>query len=182
MNVKRTLSGFLSTALLCWLFWVLITGQVTAIFTGHPSAQVLIAGAIVSLAVSWFSSRFFIHSRAFHLFRPDRLLNLLVYCICIFPVELVKANIDVAKRALSPKLPVNPGIVRVPVDLEGDYAQAMLANSITLTPGTITMDIVESEGQTWYYIHWIDVKTADPSEAGEQIKGTLERAVRRIWK
>lgn len=182
MNVKRTLSGFLATALLCWLFWLLITGQVTAIFRGEVSLEVLTAGVVVSLAVSWFSSRFFIHSRAFHLFRPDRLVNLLVYCFFIFPVELVKANIDVAKRALSPKLPVNPGIVRVPVDLEGEYAQAMLANSITLTPGTITMDIVECEGQTLYYIHWIDVQSTDPAEAGEQIKGTLERAVRRIWK
>ena len=109
-------------------------------------------------------------------------MNLLVYCIFIFPVELVKANIDVAKRALSPKLPVNPGIVRVPVDLTSEYGQAMLANSITLTPGTITMDIAECDGQTWYYIHWIDVKSAEPAEAGEQIKGTLERGVGRIWK
>ena len=58
----------------------------------------------------------------------------------------------------------------------------MLANSITLTPGTITMDIAEEEGQTYYYIHWIDVATADAKEAGEAIKGTLEKAVGRIFK
>ena len=71
--------------------------------------------------------------------------------------------------------------MKVPVDLKGDYAQAMLANSITLTPGTITMDIAEQEGQTYYYIHWIDVAETDREKAGEMIKGRLEKGVRRIW-
>ena len=76
---------------------------------------------------------------------------------------------------------MNPGIVKVPVDLKGDYAEAMLANSITLTPGTITMDIAEQDGKTYYYVHWIDVSETDREKAGEIIKGRLENAVRRIW-
>ncbi len=96
-------------------------------------------------------------------------------------IELAKANIDVARRALSPSLPVNPGFVKVPSECKTEYGRAMLANSITLTPGTITMDITEENGQTYYYIHWIDVATTDPKEAGDAIKGTLEKWVRRIW-
>ena len=57
----------------------------------------------------------------------------------------------------------------------------MLANSITLTPGTITMDIDERDGQCWYYIHWIDVQETDRVQAGEAIKGRMEKWLRRIW-
>ena len=178
---KATFPAILSTTIVCYLFWLLITGQIAALFRGEPSAEVLIAGCVVSIGVALFSARFFIHSKAFYLFQPKRLGNLLYYCCVIFLVELFKANVDVAKRALNPKLPVNPGIVKVPVNLKADYAQAMLADSITLTPGTITMDIAEEKGVTYYYIHWINVTSTFPKEAGEAIKGTLEKWVRRIW-
>ena len=93
--------------------------------------------------------------------------------------ELLKANWDVAKRAFS--LKINPGIVKVEVDVESEYAQAMLANSITLTPGTITLDITQEDNKTYYYIHWIDVASTDIVENGKAIKGTLEKWIRRIW-
>ena len=86
-----------------------------------------------------------------------------------------------AKRCFGGCKKVNPGIVKVPVDLKSDYAQAALANSITLTPGTITMDIAEEDGQTYYYIHWIDVQKPSGKEAGDAIKGTLEKWLRRVW-
>ena len=178
---KSSFPAVLSTAILFYLFWLLVTGQIIAIFRGDFSVQVLVAGVIVSLLVAVFSARFFIHEKAFYLWNPMRLINLLLYCLIIFPIELFKANLDVAMRALNPNLPVNPGIVKIPVDVKSEYAQSMVANSITLTPGTITMDITEEEGQTNYYIHWIDVATEDPKEAGDAIKGTLEKWTRRIW-
>ena len=179
---KASFPAILSTTIVCFLFWLLITGQIVEIFQGAPSAQVLIAGVIVSLCTALFSAKYFIHNSAFYFCNPARLAKLLVYCVVIFPVELIKANVDVARRALSPRLPIAPGIVKVPVELKSEYAQAMLANSITLTPGTITMDMAEDEdGKLNYYIHWIDVTTDDPAQAGESIKGTLEKWVRRIW-
>ena len=178
---KSSFGSVISTAILCYLFWLLITGQIVQIFTGGASVQVLIAGVLVSILVGAFSGRFFIHESPFYLWNPKRFFRFLVYCICIFPIELFKANVDVAKRAFSPSLPVNPGIVKIPVDVKSEYAQSMVANSITLTPGTITMDIVEEEGQTYYYIHWIDVATEDGREAGDAIKGTMEKWIRRIW-
>ena len=86
-----------------------------------------------------------------------------------------------AKRALSPKLRINPGIIRVPVDIPTESGKTMLANSITLTPGTITVDIDERGGQTWYYIHWIDVVETERTAAGDVIKGRMEKWIRRIW-
>lgn len=169
---KTKLPAVVSTFCLCFVFWLLLTWSFTA--------QELIAGAAVSLAVALFASRFFIHEDAFWLLNPARLWALVSY-IGVFLTELVKANLDVAGRCFGGCKDVNPGIVKVPVDLKGDYAQAMLANSITLTPGTITLDIAEQDGKTWYYIHWIDVKETDREKAGEVIKGRLEKGIGRIW-
>ena len=125
---------------------------------------------------------FFIHESPFYLYNPVKWVMMLFYAICVFCVELTKANLNVAFKALNPSLPINPGIVKVPVDLKSEYGQSMLANSITLTPGTITMDVAEEKGQTYYYIHWIDVETQDNKAAGDAIKGSLEKGVGRIFK
>lgn len=177
---KTTLSAVASTWLVGYLFWLLITGQIVALVKGQASMQVLGAGVLVCLLVALFSARFFVHKKAFWLLNPAKLLNFVCYCLIIFPIELAKANIAMLKYAFSPSK-VNPGIVKVPVDLNSEYAQAMLANSITLTPGTITMDMVEEKGKLYYYIHWIDVAETDAAKAGDAIKGTLENWIRRIW-
>ena len=171
---KTRFPAVISTFVVCFAFWVLLTWSF--------EVQELAVGAVVSLAVALFSSRFFVHEKSFWLFNPVKFVNLLVYVLFIFPVELIKANWDMAKRCLGGCKNINPGIVKIPVDLESDYGQSMLANSITLTPGTITMDIAEEDGQTYYYVHWIDVATAEPKEAGDAIKGTLEKGVGRIFK
>ncbi len=152
---KTKVPAVISTFCLCFLFWVLLTW-------------------------SFFTSGFFIHENAFRLANPVRFGALVAY-VFIFLGELIKANLDVARRCFGGCKEVNPGIVKVPVELEGDYAQAMLANSITLTPGTITLDIAEQDGKTWYYIHWIDVAETDREKAGKIIKGRLENGIRRIW-
>ena len=171
---KATFPAYLSTFVLCAAFWLLLTGSF--------DHQELIAGAIVSVVVALFSAKFLIHENAFWLIHPARFFSLLIYILIIFPWELLKANLDVAFRAFGPGPRVNPGIVKVPVGLKSDYGRAMLADSITLTPGTITMDLTEEDGQTWFYVHWIDVKDAEGTKAGDIIKGTLEKWVRRIWK
>ena len=171
---KTKLPALISTFSLCYLFWVLLTWSF--------EAQELIAGAVVSLAAALFAYGFLIHdkSRAFWLFNPVK-LGLLVGYTFVFFGELIKANLDMARRVFGGCREINPGIVKVPVDLNGDYCRAMLANSITLTPGTITMDIAEQDGQTYFYIHWIDVSETDRVKAGKTIKGRMEPWVRRIW-
>ena len=170
---KTTFAGVVSTFVVCYVFWILLTWSL--------NSQELIYGAVVSLAVALFSSRFFIHEKAGWFFNPVKLINGIAFWLFIFPVELIKANVDVAKRCFTGCKNVNPGIVKIPVDLKSMYGQAALANAITLTPGTITMDITEEDGQMYYYIHWIDV-TCDGAEAGEVIKGRMERWLRRVWK
>lgn len=171
---KNDFLSVLSTFILCYIIWIL--------FTFTFSFEELIVGALVSSVVALFTARFFIHDTPFYLFNSSKFAALIKYVFIIFPKELWKANVDVAKRALNPSLTVNPGIVKIPSNLESEYALSMLANSITLTPGTITMDIAEEGGKNYYYIHWIDVTTTNNVKAGEIIKGTLENGIGRIWK
>ena len=170
---KTRFPAVISTFIICFGFWVLLTWSF--------EMQELIGGAIVSLAVALFSARFFIHEKAFWLFNPVKLFWLIAY-VPVFLVELIKANVDVAKRCFGGCKNVNPGIVKVPVDLKSDYGESMLANSITLTPGTITLDIAEQDGQDYYYVHWVDVQETGGKKAGDAIKGTLEKGVRRVFK
>ena len=180
---KTTFPAFLSTMIVCFIFWILITGMLADLIEGEGiSLQALIAGILVSGGVALFSARFFIHEHAFYLWHPKRFFIGLFYCIIVFPWELIKANCDVARRALSPSLPVNPGIVKVTTELTSDYGLSALANSITLTPGTITMDVVEEVEKNYLYIHWIDVGSTNEKKAGDMIKGRMEKWLRRIWK
>lgn len=169
---KTKFPAVLTTFVVCMLFWIALTWSI--------AVQELAAGAVVSLAVALFSARFFIHEKAFWLFNPVKFFSLIAY-VFIFLGELFKANWDVAKRVFGGCKNVNPGIVKVPVNLKSDYGLSMLANSITLTPGTITMDIAEEDGRIYYYIHWIDVSAESGEPAGDAIKGTLEKGVRRVF-
>ena len=79
-----------------------------------------------------------------------------LYYIAIFIFECVKGNLDVAYRVLHPDLPIRPGMVKVKVGLKSDVGLTFLANSITLTPGTTTVDVDKRSG--YIYVHWIYVR------------------------
>jgi multicomponent Na+:H+ antiporter subunit E len=110
------------------------------------------------------------------LLSPRRLAHLIAY-IPYFLYYCVRANLDVAYRVLHPDLPIRPGIVRVRTELTTNLAKTFLANSITLTPGTLTVDIVGSD----VYVHWINVATDDPEKQTEQIVKRFEGFLKRIF-
>lgn len=170
--------AWLSTFILCFLFWMLLTWSV--------ALRELILGAAVAAVVSAFAARFFIHSRAFYLYNPVRLVLLVFFCVIILFWEIIKANLSMAALVLGPKMKrYRPGILRVPAGERpaGDYGLSMVSNCITLTPGTITLDVAEDEdGKNYYYVHWIDVAETDRAKAGAAIKGRMETWIGRIWK
>lgn len=100
----------------------------------------------------------------------------LVYVV-VLAREIVKANIDVAYRAIHPEVPINPGIVIIRTDLEQDIAKMILANSITLTPGTFTLDIVGDR----LLIHWINVESESVKEATRIIGHRFEKYLKLIF-
>ena len=108
---------------------------------------------------------------------PRRWLAFLIY-LPVFLWALIKANLHIAYLVLHPRLPIHPSIRRVKSTLEGPLARAMLANSITLTPGTLT---VEVEGED-LYVHCVDARFADDKEACAKILAPFEKHIRRISK
>ncbi len=90
---------------------------------------------------------------------------------------MTKANFDVAFRVLHPKRPINPGIVKIKTRIKSEMGKTFLANSITLTPGTFTVDIKDE----FLYIHWINVKTTDVEEASRTIAGRFEKFLIKIF-
>lgn len=166
-----------ATSLFAFIFWILFVMQDVNIF--YTSPEEVIVGLIISIIVGYITAPLFIKEDGFWIFGKGRIFKLLAYIPCYF-IELVKANIDVAKRAFSKN--INPGFVKVKTDLKSDYGLSMLANSITLTPGTIVMDIYEEDNENYMYIHWIDVMSEDTLEAGEMIKGKFEKKIRGIFK
>ncbi|MBN2668572.1 MAG: Na+/H+ antiporter subunit E [Bacteroidales bacterium] len=101
---------------------------------------------------------------------PKAFLYTFLY-LGVFLIELIKANIDVTKRVLSPSLPINPGIVKVKTRLKSKMARLILADSITLTPGTFTLQV---EGDT-FYIHWINVEHTDVETATKELVSKFEK-------
>ena len=116
--------------------------------------------------------------RPHHFKHPSRYLWFCYY-VSLFLWECLKANIDVALRVLNPKLPINPGIIKVKTVLKSDTALTFLANSITLTPGTFCVDIKPKEG--FLYIHWINVETENTEKATQLIVNKFERVLEKIF-
>jgi multicomponent Na+:H+ antiporter subunit E len=97
--------------------------------------------------------------------------------IFVLAKEVVMANFDVAYRVIHPKMPINPGIVIIKTELKQDLAKMILANSITLTPGTFTLDVSDDT----LLIHWINVKTDKTDEATKIIGEKFERYLKVIF-
>jgi len=107
---------------------------------------------------------------------PRRWFFFLIY-LPYFLFWCLRANIDVMLRVIHPDVPIRPGIVKIRTSLKNEMAKTFLANSITLTPGTLTVDI---DGQD-LYIHWINVSTEGLDERSAEICGRFEPLLRRIF-
>ena len=91
--------------------------------------------------------------------------------------EIAKANVDVALRILTPGPPIAPNIIRVHATQTTDTTRTIYANSITLTPGPLSIDVVGQD----LYVHWINITTDDPDEQTRQIVGKFEHMLKRIF-
>jgi len=106
-----------------------------------------------------------------------RIIYFMIYLVVLFK-EIIRANLDVAYRVIHPKMPIKPGIVVIKTKLDNDIAKLILANSITLTPGTFTLDIVGDR----LLIHWINVRSENIEEATQIIGRRFEKYLSVIFK
>jgi multicomponent Na+:H+ antiporter subunit E len=143
-----------------------------------PDTQHLVVGVIAALFVSILTGDLFIQ-RPHVLKHPRRYWSFFFEYLPVFLWEIIRANIDVAYRVLHPRLPINPGIVKVKTILKSDTALTFLANSITLTPGTMSVDIDADNGIL--YVHWIDVKAKDIESATNIIVKRFEKILKKIF-
>lgn len=104
-----------------------------------------------------------------------RIRNFAVF-IAAFFWAIAKANVRVAITVLSPRLTIRPAVVAIPLDLETDEAITLLANMITLTPGTLTLDV--SDDRKVLYVHTFDMENIETFR--EEIKSGFERRVREV--
>ena len=157
------------------LYLFLILLLVWLLLTSSLHWQSVTTGAVVSVILTLFLGRTYARVGL-----PPISLKRIWYFALYLGVllqEIVRANLDVAYRVLHPKLPIKPGIVVIKTELRQDIAKTILANSITLTPGTFTLDVI---GDT-LLIHWIDVRSEDPAETTRLIGQRFERYLRTVF-
>ncbi len=153
--------------LLLFLFWILLTLQWTA--------ENLIVGAVAALITVPYFGKYYVQDVK-KFFQPHRYFWLVVYFF-VFLWACIVANFDVAYRVLHPAMPIKPGIVKVKMNLKSDIARVMLANSVTMTPGTLSVDIIGD----YLYVHWIYVSSVEPEIYSRVIAGRFEKYIKLIF-
>ncbi len=133
---------------LIFAVWLILNGKITL--------EICVFGLVLSAALFLFICRFMDYSakRELMLFR---LLPSLIRYLWVLVQEIVKANIVVLGIILSPDMEPEPALAYFDTDLKTDFSKAMLADSITLTPGTITVSV---EGNR-FCVHCLDKKLAE---------------------
>ena len=135
-----------------WLLW-----------SGHYSLDhglVLGLGMASCVLVVYMAERMKIVDEEGH---PVHLALALLLYIPWLVVAIIKANIDVAKRVLSPSLPISPRMVRIKANQKTDLTRVIFANSITLTPGTVSVDLVGDD----ILIHALTREAAEDVQSGD---------------
>ena len=145
-----------------------------------PSAQYAITGIFVSILVTFITSDIFSSPYSGRDEIPGHGMNIFglfirvfwFFCyVIVFLLGCIIANIDVAWRVLHPKLPIRPGTIKMRTKLKSDIGLTFLANSITLTPGTTTIDIDKPNG--YIYVHVLSLKEGHEKPVEHQV--TVDR-------
>jgi multicomponent Na+:H+ antiporter subunit E len=141
------------------LVWIGLTNSI--------DLQELLVGSIISLIVVLFFS---IDSS----FNIKNLIIKYIKFIPIFLKNLILSNIEVMKIVLSPTLKTNTGIVKLKTSLKSDYDKLMLANAITLTPGTLTVELRDDE----LFIHILNIENTNREYLEKKIIKEFERGLK----
>jgi multicomponent Na+:H+ antiporter subunit E len=158
---------FLNLWLTLLLIWVIANGTL--------AVDTLITGVVVTAAIALAFAAF---SRVYSVIRwsPKVIAYYLMY-LAVFLFELIRANLNVMRLVFSPRIAIEPGIVEIKTRLQSPIGRLALANSITLTPGTLVVDI---KGDS-LFIHWINISATDPVAATNAISARFEKYLEVIY-
>ncbi len=163
----KHISRWLYTTVVFLIIWIGLTGTLRR--------DEFLTGLGVSIILALFTYHIFTTEGVKNL-TPKRVFCAVVYFFPFFFWEMIKANFDVAYRVISPKRPINPGIVHVKTKMKSDLGRLLVTSSITLTPGTFSLDIDDDN----LFIHWINVKDTSIEGASEKIPGVFEKCLTRF--
>jgi len=149
------------------IFWIILS------FNFQPVS--LLIGALFSFLISALSYDLFIKPNEGLHGKMFRVMWFSFIYIFVLLYEMFLASFDVVYRVIT--MNINPDVVMIKSNIQSDLGKVFLANSITLTPGTITIDI---EGQ-YLYVHWLYARTTNFEQAAEMIKGRFEGWLGRIF-
>jgi multicomponent Na+:H+ antiporter subunit E len=165
MSTPRTMTNKLRDAAILvatlMLFWLMLVNSL--------APDTLLAGAVVALIIALLyrdGLSFFTEFR----WTPGAIVAGVTYYAYFFR-QLVRSNLRLAAIVVDPDLPIQPGILKIRTGLESRMGRLMLANSIPLTPGTLT---VEVEGE-WLYVHCVTLGDTDTEGATREIAAGFER-------
>ncbi len=164
---KWKLTRILFTIVYLMAGWLLFTGSV------NPVSLALGFGFSTLIAL-WTYGLFFDEQEAERRSILPR-FHLLIVFVLVLLVKMYIASFQVVWYIIRGR--VNPRIVHFRTRLKSDTARVMLGNAITMTPGTITIDL----DQDHLIVHWLEARTTHSGYAGKLIKGTFEKLLKRIW-
>lgn len=163
-NDKRQFVSLWLTLLLIWL-----------VANNSLAVEIVLVGAAIAAVLAVL---FTPYARVYADIRwSPRVLLYAVAFLGVFLWELVKANLNVARLVFSPRIRIRPGIVEIRTRLKSPMGRLVLANAITLTPGTLVVDIKDDA----LFIHWIIVSAPDPVAATREIAGRFEKYLEVIY-
>ncbi len=149
----------LSMVILLFGFWMLLSG--------NTQPKFLTYGILTSIIAAWASYPLLLipngdDTKRYFVFGINP-LKLVAYIVWLF-WQLVMANIDVIRATVRPEIEIDPSVVRFRFQTDNPMARVVLANSITLTPGTVTMNVTD-DGV--YEVHALTVGAADGLRGGD---------------
>lgn len=157
------------------VFWLLLVWPVSP-FDGSLLYGDIAVGVLVSVFVALVMHEI-IRVKFIRLLNPVSWFWLIIYFF-VLAYYVIKGGLDVSYRVLHPRMPIRPGIVKVKSVLKTDTGRSALANCITLTPGTLTIDVT-NDGV--FYIHWLNVLSLDEDEAARLVLRRFEWFIQKIF-
>ncbi|MCP8897954.1 Na+/H+ antiporter subunit E [Gilvimarinus xylanilyticus] len=130
-----------------------------------------VLGAILAWAIPFFTQEFWPQSMV--IAKPFKAVRFLLLVLW----DIVIANVQVAFLIMGPRKKLQPAFMRIPLDLKQDFTITLLANTISLTPGTVSVDLQMEDG--YLLVHGLDVKDIDTTIA--EIKNRYEKPLKEIF-
>lgn len=158
-----------------FVFWLMLVWPVSTV-DGHLLVADILVGVVVAGLVALVMHEI-IRVRFIRLVNPRSWFYSFVY-LFVLSYYVLKGGLDVTYRVLHPRMPIRPGIVKIKSVLKTDTGRSMLANCITLTPGTLTIDVTK-DGV--FYIHWLNVLSLDDEKAARHVLRRFEWFIQRIF-